>query len=194
MRNHAALVAAGEHGLKAPCDQVLEIGTFTGFSAVAWYEGTRATGAETFTLDIQSEVLKTTSDFFMELGVDDRKVQPPKRQSDPVRTSSALNTIKGKFDLIFFDEDKENQKLYLDLILEQRLLSPKGVIFVDNGFNPFLEQRWRPFRKTAGETLRKVNQDFLDDPRVDTLMLPLFDGVTQMRWKEGFAAKRGSSF
>ncbi|KAL8867859.1 MAG: hypothetical protein Q9174_005384 [Haloplaca sp. 1 TL-2023] len=106
--------------------RVLEIGTFTGFSALAWYEGTKATGAEIVTLDIRHEMLETTSHLFKELGVNDRIVQVEGPAAE------TLGTIEGEFDLIFFDADKENQKRYLDLILEQRLLSPKGVIFVDN--------------------------------------------------------------
>lgn len=63
-----------------------------------------------------------------------------------------------------------------------------------NEFNPFLEKRRRPFWETAGETLGKVNQeDFVEDPRVDTLMLPLFDGMTQIKRKEGFPARCESS-
>ena len=58
-----------------------------------------------------------------------------------------------------------------------------------NEFNPYLEQRRRPFWEMAGEALRKVNKGFLEDPRVDTLMLPLFDGVTQIKWKEGHLDK-----
>ena len=51
---------------------VLELGTFTGFSAVAWHEGTRATNAEIVTLDIRGEILEMALDFFKELHVDDR--------------------------------------------------------------------------------------------------------------------------
>ena len=51
--------------------------------------------------------------------------------------SSRLKTIKGEFDLIFFDADKLNQEGYLDYILTQRLLSPKGIILVDNSKYPF---------------------------------------------------------
>ncbi|CAL8584120.1 hypothetical protein XPA_009725 [Xanthoria parietina] len=175
--------------------RVLEIGTFTGFSALAWYEGTKASGAEIVTLDVTHEFLEATAKLFKELGVDDRiiLVEGP--------AAKTLSTLEGEFDLIFFDADKENQKRYLDLILEQRLLSPKGVILVDNVLarglttgkdsNPHLEPSWRPFFEAAGETQRKTNQDFLEDPRVDTLMLPVFDGVTQMKWKEGLPAKRG---
>ena len=60
-----------------------------------------------------------------------------------------------------------------------------------NEFNPHLEKLRRPFWEMAGEALRKVNQIFLEDPRVDTLMLPLFDGVTQIKWKEGYLANAG---
>ena len=51
---------------------VLEIGTFTGFSALAWYEGTRTTKAEIITLDVRGEVLNFTRKMFADLGVDDR--------------------------------------------------------------------------------------------------------------------------
>lgn len=51
---------------------VLEVGTFTGFSALAWYEGTRATKAEIVTLDVRGEVLNFTRKIFKDLGVDDR--------------------------------------------------------------------------------------------------------------------------
>lgn len=51
---------------------VLEVGTFTGFSALAWYEGTRSTAAEIVTLDIRGEVLNFTRKMFKAVGVDDR--------------------------------------------------------------------------------------------------------------------------
>ena len=51
---------------------VLEVGTFTGFSALAWYEGTRATSAEIVTLDVRGEVLNFTRKMFKDVGVDDR--------------------------------------------------------------------------------------------------------------------------
>lgn len=51
---------------------VLEVGTFTGFSALTWYEGTRATKADIITLDIRGEVLNFTRKFFEDLKVDDR--------------------------------------------------------------------------------------------------------------------------
>lgn len=51
---------------------MLEIGTYTGFSAVAWYNGTRATNAEIVTLDLQCEVLEHARKYFKEIEADDR--------------------------------------------------------------------------------------------------------------------------
>ncbi|KAL2059190.1 hypothetical protein ABVK25_000482 [Lepraria finkii] len=174
--------------------RVLEVGTFTGFSALAWYEGTRATNAEIITLDVRGEVLNFTRKMFKELGVDDRirVIEGP--------AASTLEHAEGQFDLIFLDADKHNYQLYMNRILERRLLSPHGVVFVDNvfargltmgnEFNPYIEKIRRPFWEANGETLRKLNKSFLDDPRIDTLILPLFDGVTQIKWKAGYLERQ----
>ena len=62
-------------------------------------------------------------------------------------------------------------------------------ITMGNEFNPYLEPLRRPFWETAGEALRKNNKIFIEDPRVDTLMLPLFDGITQIKWNQGYLDK-----
>ncbi|KAK3171658.1 hypothetical protein OEA41_003742 [Lepraria neglecta] len=174
--------------------RVLEVGTFTGFSALAWYEGTRATNAEIITLDVRGEVLNFTRKMFKELGVDDRirVIEGP--------AASMLEHVEGQFDLIFLDADKHNYQLYMNRILERRLLSPHGVVLVDNvfargltmgnEFNPYIEKIRRPFWEANGETLRKLNKSFLDDPRIDTLILPLFDGVTQIKWRAGYLERQ----
>lgn len=59
-----------------------------------------------------------------------------------------------------------------------------------NEFNPYIEKIRRPFWEANGETLRKLNKSFLDDPRIDTLILPLFDGVTQIKWKAGYLERQ----
>ena len=59
-------------------------------------------------------------------------------------------------------------------------------ITVGKEFNPYLDPQRRPFFETNGEALRKTNKAFLEDPRVDTIMLPLFDGITQIKWKDGY--------
>ena len=51
---------------------VLEFGTYTGFSALAWYEGTRSTNAEIITLENRSDLVDSVQGFFERLGVNDR--------------------------------------------------------------------------------------------------------------------------
>ena len=48
----------------------------------------------------------------------------------------SLEQVDGQFDIIFLDADKHNYQVYMDTILERRLLSPHGVVFVDNGRIP----------------------------------------------------------
>ena len=48
----------------------------------------------------------------------------------------SLEQVEGEFDLIFLDADKHNYQVYLNLILGRKLLSPHGVILVDNGMHP----------------------------------------------------------
>ena len=61
---------------------VLEFGTFTGFSALAWYEGTRSTNAEIITLERRNDLIDSAKNVFEELGVDDRiKILPGPAQS-----------------------------------------------------------------------------------------------------------------
>ncbi|KAK4696556.1 hypothetical protein P7C71_g1389, partial [Lecanoromycetidae sp. Uapishka_2] len=171
-------------------EYLLDVGTFTGFSALAWHEGTRATKAEIVTLDVGGETLNTTRKFFKDVGVDDR-VTTVEGQA-----ASTLQKLEGEFDLIFLDADKQNNGLYLNIILERRLLSPKGIVLLDNmfargltmgsEFNPHADNARRPFWESMGKTLRTLNDGFLEDPRIDTLLLPLFDGVTQIKWKDGY--------
>lgn len=53
-------------------------------------------------------------------------------------------------------------------------------------FNPHADNARRPFWESMGKMLRELNDSFMYDPRIDTLLLPLFDGVTQIKWKEGY--------
>ena len=58
-----------------------------------------------------------------------------------------------------------------------------------NDFNPYREPLRRPFWELAGEAMHEVNQAFRENLRVGTLMLPLFDGINQIKWKDGYLDK-----
>lgn len=118
--------------------------------------------------------------------------------------------------MIFLDADKQNNEGYINTILERRLLSPNGIILVDNGktlnqhlplslhvdfrsdgveisvftrgltidktCNPLEEKITLPFWQKGGEVMRVFNEKMAKDPRIDTLFLPVFDGVLQIKW------------
>ena len=53
-------------------------------------------------------------------------------------------------------------------------------------YNPHLDSSDRSFWETKGEAMRKAHEYLLSDMRLDVLMLPLFDGMIQIKWKPGY--------
>ena len=103
---------------------VLELGTYTGFSAVAWYDGTRANKAEIVTLDNRKDVLERTRAFIKQLGVDDRitsiagpaaetLVQISQRAMGPHSSSSRFETLVD--DSVGSKRSKANSILYFSM-------------------------------------------------------------------------------
>ena len=71
----------------------------------------------------------------------------------------------------------------------QILVFARGFTFGED-FNPYVEKIRGPFWEASGETLRLINKNFVEDPRIDTLILPMFDGVTQIKWRESDLDKK----
>ncbi|KAK7742005.1 hypothetical protein SLS53_004589 [Cytospora paraplurivora] len=171
--------------------RVLEIGAYSGYSALAWYEGTKDTQAEIITLELSPKMIAASRQTFDKYGVGDRVtlVEGPADQT--------LKSLKGEFDLIFVDANKDGYATYVQTILDQKLLSPRGIILCDNVFArglsvgadaaPWLNDHVRPYWLNCGEALNRFNKDLVKDTRVDVLILPVFDGVTQIRWKDDVA-------
>ena len=53
-------------------------------------------------------------------------------------------------------------------------------------YNPHLDSSERALWETKGEAMQKVHEYLLSDPRLEVLMLPLFDGIIQIKWKPGY--------
>ena len=53
---------------------------------------------------------------------------------------------------------------------------------IGKDFNPYLEESMRPFWEESGDALRAFNKGLMEDSRIDVVLLPLFDGVTQIKW------------
>ena len=151
---------------------ILEIGTYTGYSALCLAEGMTADGV-LHTIDINEELHDFQRKYFN---------QSPWGSQITQHTGNALEIIPGltaKFDLVFIDADKRNYPNYLALLLPKL---PKGaVILSDNVL-------W------SGKVVEKVAKDDLDTqalleynqllnehPRLETVLLPIRDGLTISR-------------
>lgn len=56
---------------------------------------------------------------------------------------------------------------------------------IGNDFNPHIVENMRSFWEESAEALRLMNEKLVNDPRIDVILLPLFDGVTQIKWRNG---------
>ena len=105
--------------------RVLEIGTFTGYSALAMAEALPAAG-EVITIDVNTATTELARSFWAKSAAG-KKI---KTLTKPAL--EALEELTGEFDLVFIDADKENVKSYCERALT--LLSRHGIIAVDNAF------------------------------------------------------------
>ncbi|MCJ1344982.1 hypothetical protein MMC31_003187 [Peltigera leucophlebia] len=167
--------------------RVLEIGCYTGYSALAWYEATEATKAEIITLELDPKMITASRRTFDKYKLNDRV----KLIEGPAQVS--IEKLTGEFDIIFVDANKEGYEGYVKQILDKKLLAPKGFIMCDNVFargmtistdaNPELPANVRPYWTECGKALRRFNTFCRSDPRIDSVMLPVYDGVTLIKWK-----------
>ncbi|EEH46741.2 uncharacterized protein PADG_02839 [Paracoccidioides brasiliensis Pb18] len=167
--------------------RILDIGTFSGYSALAWYEGTRETHAEIITLEVSPEMIAVARGVFDKYNVNDRitLIEGPAAES--------LEKLTGSFDLIFVDANKDGYEGYVNTILDRNLLSQDGLIMCDNVFargmtistssNPILAGSSRSYWTECGKALRQFNAAVNQDPRIDVVMLPVFDGVSLIKLK-----------
>ena len=151
---------------------VLEIGTFTGLSALSIALALPDDGKLT-ALDKNEETNKIATEFFKKANQDNKIqtiVKPALESLDDLKNS--------KFDMIFIDADKMNYKEYYEKSLN--LLSKNGLIIIDNVL-------WHG--EVADETnldkytlnIREFNNYVLQDKRVEQIIVPLGDGMTVCR-------------
>lgn len=158
---------------------ILEIGMFTGYSALAMAEALPEDGRM-----VACEVDKYVSSFAKSCFE-----KSPHGSKISVEVAPALETIKKladageTFDLVFIDADKKEYIEYLKVLLDTSLLAKNGFIFVDNTLlqgQPYLS---REKRTSNGEAIAQFNRFVAEDPRVEQILLPLRDGITIIRRK-----------
>lgn len=155
------------------CRRALDIGTFTGMSALALAEGVGRTGA-VVTIDRDDQWLDVATRHWQAAMVADRIEF---RRGEALDVLAAL--AEGEpFDLIFLDADKAKTRDYVEMSL--RLLAPGGLIVVDNTlWHGWVLDPAQDDAATAG--MRDFNARIVDDPRVETVMLPIADGIMLIR-------------
>ena len=156
--------------------RTLEIGTFTGFSALA-VAMALPQGGKLVACDINDEWAAIGKRFWKEAGVEDKI---------DLRIGPALDTLKklgrefGKnsFDLAFIDADKTAYDLYYEACLE--LVRANGVIVLDNMFRngQVINKR---VKDEATQAIRELNLKIRDDERVSAVLLSLGDGMMVVR-------------
>jgi caffeoyl-CoA O-methyltransferase len=156
--------------------RVLEIGMFTGYSALAMAEALPADG-RLIACEIDAGVAAFAQQCFRD---------SPEAGKISVRVGPALATLgeleaDGElFDLVFIDADKAGYIGYLTALLDYGLVAPHGLIVVDNTL--MQGQPWLPDQVTAnGAAIAAFNQAVAADPRVEQVIVPLRDGMTLIR-------------
>lgn len=152
--------------------RILEIGTYTGYSALCLAEGLTADG-KLITIDINNELEDRVRGYFAE-SPDDKKID--------YRLGNALEIIPNlqeTFDLVFIDADKINYSIYYDMIFDK--LAVGGFVIADNVLwsgKVLLEDN-----KVDEDTkaLKEFNDKIQNDPKVENVMLPIRDGLMVAR-------------
>ena len=148
---------------------VLEIGTYTGYSTLCIAKGLNPAGM-IHTIDKNEELLQIQNKYFEKSGL---------RNQIKQYTGNALAIIpklKFDFDMVFLDADKENYVKYLELI--SPILKPGGVLLTDNVLwhGKVLESPENQDRVT--KLIDNFNKKILEDKSLKTVMLPIRDGIS----------------
>lgn len=151
---------------------ILEIGTFTGYATLCLAEGLSKDG-HIDTLDNNEELLGFQRKYFDASGFGNQIEQHLGHAPD------IIPTLDKKYDLVFIDADKSNYSLYFDLIIDK--MNHGGIILSDNVLwkGKVLETPKANDKSTIA--LLEYNKKINTDPRVETVLLPIRDGLTVSR-------------
>lgn len=151
--------------------KILEIGTFTGYSALCLAKGLQNEG-ELHTIELRENDAKTAKSFFDESFF---------RQKIILHIGDALKIVdelNESWDLVFIDADKENYSNYFNLVLPK--LRPNGFILADNTLfhGQVLEKE---VKGKSAKAIQAFNDFLLTRTDIEVVMLPLRDGLSLIR-------------
>jgi len=153
---------------------ILEIGTYTGYSALCLAEGMKSKGT-LYTIDKNEELESFSNKYFQ---------KSPYKNNIQQLVGNALEiipTIKDTFDLVFIDADKSNYINYFNLIINK--MNSGGVILSDNVLWSGKVTEKLSSKDLNTKILIKYNELLNNDDRIETIVLPIRDGLTISRIK-----------
>ncbi|RCW90185.1 O-methyltransferase [Winogradskyella arenosi] len=153
-------------------ERILELGTFTGYATLCLAEGLPSSGI-LHTIDVNEELVDFQRKYFDRSAYGSQIIQ---------HTGSAIDiipTLKETFDLVFIDADKPNYSNYFHLIIDK--LNPGGIILSDNVLwhGKVVEPVGK--KDISTQAILDYNTLLKSDPRVETVVLPIRDGLTISR-------------
>ena len=151
---------------------ILEIGTYTGYSALCLCEGMQENGT-LHTIDIKEELVDFQRKHF------DKSPWGKQIVQHLGEATAIIPNLDLKFDLVFIDADKENYLNYFELIVPK--MNKGGIILSDNVlWSGKVLEPLHP-KDISTKILLEYNQLLKNDPRVETVLLPIRDGLTVSR-------------
>ena len=151
---------------------ILEIGTYTGYAALCLAEGLQKNGTLD-TIDVKEELVSIQQKYF--------NLSPWKNQitTHLGEALTIIPMIEKKFDLVFIDADKENYINYFNLVVPK--MNKGGIILSDNVlWSGKVLEELNP-KDTSTKILLEYNKLVNEDSRVETVLLPIRDGLTVSR-------------
>lgn len=152
-------------------ERILEIGTYTGYSALCLAEGLKSNG-KLITIDTNEELIPKVRAYFDESPYSDKL---------EIKCGNALEVIPSlneTWDLVFIDADKENYLNYYNLVVDT--VRSGGFIIADNVLwsGKIIDQN---AKDKDTEMIREFNKQVHNDPRVANVLLPIRDGLMVLR-------------
>jgi caffeoyl-CoA O-methyltransferase len=152
--------------------KILEIGTYTGYSAICLCEGMDKDGI-LHTIDNNKELVEIQNKYFKKANLKDKIVQ---HSGD---AKNIIPSIDEEFDIVFIDADKESYPEYYDLIINK--VRSGGIIIADNILwsGKILEKVEKDDQAT--KSIIEFNNKIIKDDRVKNIILPIRDGLNIIR-------------
>ncbi len=155
-------------------DLILEIGTYTGYSAICLAKGLSEKG-KLITIDVNEETESIAKKYFIKSGFEN-KIEFVLGDAKQV-----IPTIKEQIDLVFIDADKRNYSLYYDLVIDK--VRSGGLIIADNVLWSGKILELDKNKDIDTQAIHQFNEKIKYDNRIEKILLPLRDGLFVIRKK-----------